>query len=487
MAIVLGTDLGTTTITTVAVDATTGDLVARSTEPNQAETTAPADKARGYSEWDVPRIADSACASLRAVVAQLGSLAREVVGLGITGQQHGVVLVDERLVPLSPLMNWQDQRGEQTFPGSDRTFVDMAIERLGTDAPRRAGCRLAAGYMAVTLFWLRVTQALPKAAIACFVMDYFGAWLTGSRPVTDATCAASSGVFNVADGDWDPLLLHAIGLPRSLFPKVCGSGDRLGGLAPGPAAELGLPAGLPAFVGVGDNQASFLGSVANQVEAVLVNVGTGGQVAAYVDQFQVHPLLETRPFPRGGYLLVCAGLCGGRAYALLERFYRDVGSQLLGSAPAESVYQAMNRLPAAVPRGAGGLRCEPFFTGTRTRPDLRGSWSGISAANFTPGHMTRALLEGMARAFHSGYEAIVEATGRPRSQLVGAGNGLRENPVLAQIVADEMQLPLALPAHREEAAYGAALLAAVGAGIQPDLLSAGRLIRYENSVAPVDA
>jgi sugar (pentulose or hexulose) kinase len=241
------------------------------------------------------------------------------------------------------------------------------------------------------------------------------------------------------------------------------------------------------FVGIGDNQASFLGGVANRADTVLVNVGTGAQVAAYTDRFDFDPLLETRPFPGGGFLLVCAGLCGGRSYALLESFYRKVGKLLFEVTPVEPLYEAMNRLAAEVPGGADGLCCAPLFTGTRAQPDLRALWAGVSPTNFTPGHMARALLEGMARTFGNGYEAIVRLTGSKRSRLVGAGNGLRENRVLAEIVAGEMRLPLALPVHREEAAYGAALLASVGAGIYPDLLSAGRLIRYENPVKPSPA
>src|SRR5262249_17099510 len=141
-------------------------------------------------------------------------------------------------------------------------------------------------------------------------------------------------------------------------------------------------------------------------DSVLVNVGTGGQVAAFVEEFVYDPRLETRPFPRGGYLLVCPGLCGGRTYAALEQFFRRVGSDLLGIHPSAALYATMNRLAGSVPAGADGLRCEPYFTGTRQDPELRASWSGMSPENFTPAHMTRAMLEGMARAFRSGYDAI---------------------------------------------------------------------------------
>src|SRR5262249_44268421 len=150
------------------------------------------------------------------------------------------------------------------------------------------------------------------------------------------------------------------------------------------AEATGLPQGLPVFGAIGDNQASYLGSVAERLGTVLVNVGTGGQVAAYVDGFVYDPPLETRPLPRGGYLLVCPGLCGGRTYATLERFFRDVGTEVFHLAPGEPLFATMNDLAAQVAPGANSLRCEPFFTGTRQDPELRASWSGMTPENFTP-------------------------------------------------------------------------------------------------------
>jgi sugar (pentulose or hexulose) kinase len=478
MTLVLGVDLGTTTITALAVDAGSGDLVAVHTLPNRAETTAAADKARGFSEWDARCISETACTCLRTVGQRLTGLQPELAGLGITGQQHGVIIVDEALHPLTPFINWQDRRGEQLHPASQHTYVYQAGALAGEDAPRRTGCKLATGYLAVTLFWLKETGALPPAGKACFLMDYFGSVLTGRPPVTDPTCAASSGLLDLAAQDWHPALFAGLGLPRALFCDVRPSGELLGPLTAAVAETTGLPAGLPVFVGIGDNQASFLGGVADRANTALVNVGTGGQVAVYADRFFYDPLLETRPFPRGGYLLVSAGLCGGASYAVLERFYREVGNQVCGVAADAPLYAAMNRLAASVAPGAGGLQCEPFFSGTRARPELRAAWIGVSAENFTPAHLTRALLEGMARAFREGYERMARHRQQPCRLLVGTGNGLRENPVLAGIVADTFGLPLLFPHHREEAAYGAALLAAVGAGVCADLPLAGRLIRY---------
>lgn len=484
MPLTLGVDLGTTTITALALDTATGEIAAVGTRPNEAQTTTPPDRAAGCSEWDVPGMAATATACLRAVAERLAGRHGELAGIGLTGQQHGVVVVGPDLRPRTPFVNWQDRRGEEPCPGTGQTYVRRARDLLGPDAPRRTGCRLATGYLAVTLFWLKQHGRLPAEGTACFAVDYLAALLTGRPPVTDPTSAASGGVLDVAAGAWAPDLLTALGLPPALFPPVRPSGAVLGGLTAERAAATGLPAGLPVFVGIGDNQASFVGSVARREETVLVNVGTGGQVAVYADRFVDDPLLETRPFPRGGFLLVSAGLSGGAAYAVLERFFRAVGSDLLGVPAGAPLYAAMNELAAGAPRGAGGLRCEPFFAGTRTRPELRASWTGVSADNFTPACLTRALLEGMARAFRTGYEAIARAAPGAAVRVVGSGNGLRENRVLAQAVADDFALPLAFPRHREEAAYGAALLAAVGAGVFPDLAFAGRLIRYTEDVTP---
>ena len=480
MPYILGLDVGTTTITALAVDVASGDIAARSTRQNDAEITTSAHKARGYSEWDAPRIAAAAMAALGEMAAQLGPKVRHAAAIGLTGQQHGVVLVDEQLAPLEPFINWQDRRAEEINPASGRTWLEEARAAAGPAARERTGCTLSAGYMGTTLTWLRANGSLPARATACFIVDYLAAMLTGRRPVTDPTSAASSGLFDVSQARWDRPTIEALGLPIELFPDVSRGGELLGPLSAAHAAEAGLPSGIPVCIGLGDNQAAVYGSVADLEHSVLVNVGTGGQVAAFSPRFVYSERLETRPFP-GGYLLVSAGLCGGRTYAILERFFRQVCSMAPGVAAPESLFEAMNRLAANVPSGADGLRCEPLFTGTRSQPELRASFAGISAENFTPAHMTRALIEGMSRVFRQGYDDIASALGARCDKLVGAGNGLRENAVLAAAIAQEFQVPLALCQRREEAAFGAALVAAVGTGAIESRQSALGLFRYSSS------
>jgi sugar (pentulose or hexulose) kinase len=487
MPVTLGIDLGTTTIAALALDTDTGAILAHSAHPNDTEITSPTDKARGYSEWDALRIAGIAFACLGDVRQQLGDRVNEAAGIGITGQQHGAVIppnwwldpIGQALMPPIPrLIGWQDRRAAEVISGTEETFLARALRLAGEDASTRTGCRLAAGYLAVTLFWLKETGRLRGRGRACFLPDYFAGILTDAPPASDPTLAASSGAFDVTAGDWDTGILEALGLPRERLPQLVPSGSCIGGLGRTAATATGLPVGLRVFAPLGDNQASFLGSVSDRAHSVFVNVGTGGQVSAAVESFHFDPRLETRPLP-GGFLLVCAGLSGGRAYATLERFFQKTAEALL-DLESGPLYAAMNRLAAAVPAGAEGLRCEPFFTGTRLRPELRASFTGVSSGNFTPAHLTRALLEGMARSFREGYDMIRPYLSEPPQRLIGAGNGIRENQLLAHIIADEFGLPVSIPAHREEAAYGAALSAAVGAGILRDWESAGRLIGYGN-------
>lgn len=480
MSIVIGIDIGTTTLTALALDVAQGAVVAGETVANDAEITAPADKARGRSEWNMERMVQRACQALSAVSTCLGARVADVAGIGLTGQQHGVVLLGEDHRPVGPLINWQDRRGEELVPGTGRTWVAEAAARAAGTA-RHTGCKLATGFMGVTLFWLRAHDSLPRAAVACFAADAVAAALAGTRPVTDPTHAASSGLGDLLRRDWDHDLIAALELPTALFPTVREAGDRLGTLTPAMAVATGLPAGTPVCVALGDNQASFLGSVATPRDSLLVNVGTGAQVACYTDDYRAAPPAETRPFPRGGYLLVHAGLSGGRSYALLERFFRQVGEQVLGHVPTTALYARMNALAAAVPPGADGLCCEPFFAGTRDDPTRRGAWSGVSVENFTPAHLARALLEGMARALHEDAEGICRAAGFMPRRIVGAGNGLRENPLLARLIAEPFGAPLLFPRHREEAAFGAALAAASGLGLLPDLAAASRLIHYQDA------
>ena len=472
----LGLDVGTTTLTALVLDVDAGEVMAVRTVPNTCEVTSENDRARGRSEWDAAGMAGLAREVAAAAIAAGGV----VDGIGVTGQMHGTVLLSGEGAPLGPFVGWQDQRGNETMEGGTDTYVGRMQTLAGEAGALHRGCRPAAGYLGTMLFWMATNGLLPEEPfVASFMPDLIAASLTDTRPVTDATNAAGSGFFDTVDRAWRQDLIGALGLSPDVLPEVRTSCERAGRLSGGAARATGLPEGTPVAVACGDNQASFAGSVANYEETLLINVGTGGQVSARVPRPTPTEELEARPHMDGGYLLVGAGLVGGRSYAWLRDLFREVGEAFFGGSGDEDLYETMNRLAAAVPAGADGLRCEPLLTGTRKEPDRRGLWEGVGTSNFTPGHMARALMEGLVAQFRRLYGEMNVLGAGGRTRLVGAGNGIRKNALLREILSDSFKMPMAVPAHAEEAAYGAALAAAVSEGAITSLEEGGALIRYE--------
>jgi len=457
----IGLDIGTTTLSAVVLDTESGRLLAHHTTPNVAGAL----PGPGRAELDMTHLQELTVECLAGIVAKAQIDPAAVRGIGVTGQQHGVAFLDPAGTPVRPAITWQDLRTQEKIPGGNESYLQRFIAQAGgVEAFRRMGCLPAAGFLATTLFWLHEQRQLPPLPLtACFIPDAVVTFLTDTPPSSDPTLAGSSGVFDIVTNDWDWALLERLKLPHSLFPPVGVAGQKAGGLGRAIAEKVGLPEGLPVGVALGDNQASFIGSVREPATSLLLNVGTGGQISARTDEFHFIPGLENRPFPGGHYLLIGGGLFGGRSYAYLLNFFRQTGEQLFDGATTDDLYERMTRLAAGTPSGSDGLACAPFFTGSRVDPSLRASFTGLSPDNFTPGHFARALLEGMAEGFHRFGEQMAPIIGK-RAPLVGAGNGVRRNRLLAEILADRFAMPLHIPALAEEAAVGAAIVAAVGQG-----------------------
>lgn len=475
MARYLGVDLGTTSITAVIVDTGSREVVAHEVVENDAEVTSADDRAKGRSEWDIEQMARTALGAAAAVVERADG--PEVAAIGVTGQQHGMILLDADSQPVGPFIGWQDARCQEPLEDG-RSTIDRMLE-LGGDGFQHSGCVPAIGYMASTLFWLTRRNLVPPGAVACFAPDYLVSRLCGEPPTADPTNAAGAGVYHVAEGRWNAELISALGLQESQFPRVRPSCQVAGELRTDASHVTGLPGGLPVAVGCGDNQASFAGSVGDHANSVLVNIGTGGQISAFVEEPVRSPNLDLRPFLGEGFLLVGAGLCGGRSYRALRDFIERVGRDVYGLTDVTGLYDRLTDLAQAVPPGADGLRCQPIFAGTRREPERRARWQGMSEANFAPGHLARALLEGLAEQFQLLYGDMLDVGVGDRGTLVGSGNGIRKNRLLREILAQRFDLPLNVARHTEEAAVGAALTAAVAAGEFADIGAASRhFVRY---------
>lgn len=477
MPLVLGIDLGTTTTTAIAVDTDTGKVSAKSTGSTASPVTHGDDRRKGRSEWDATELIADGMATLAVLVERLGPQAADVSGIGLTGQQHGMVMVDSERRPVTPFINWQDQRGNELIPGRDATWVTEARHRLGKDSLQRTGCRPNTGFMATTLFWMKETGCLPEGQ-ACFLSDLFAAELTGKPIVSEPSMAGSAGVLNVSTRDWDSEAVAALGLESSLFPEVREASAPAGSLRKSVADELGLAAGLPVAISIGDHQASFVGSVADRRFSVLLNVGTGAQVAVFTSENRFEPPIELRPFPIEGNLLSNVGLAGGWSFQVIEQLIRGIGRDVFGVESEAPLYSALTELAATADAGSAGLICEPTFSGTRSEPERRGVLHGLSPQNLTTRNLIRSVIEGMATNHRAAWDQIVAVTGDRQSMLVGAGNALRENPVLASCVASAFSLTPLVTQHREEAAFGAALVGGVAAGVFASLDEAATIIAY---------
>ena len=472
----VGIDLGTTSISTVLIDLNMVDLpnhspVLRQLSVNNDSQIDIAGQPN-YSEWDLDRMIGLALNLLGDITTGIPN--REIKGIGVTGQMHGMVLLDKNYQPCSNFIGWQDKRGHEIHSGN-LTYV----QRVRSVANSIQSSSLpSAGYMGTTLFWLSENGRLPANTQACFAPDYLVSQLCQSIPTTDRTNAASSGCFNITNNSWNTDFLKSLNLPTTHFPFVSENCS-----VAGTVKKLDSLGGIPVSVACGDNQASFAGSVDDPKNSILVNVGTGGQISAFVPNLHQNESLDIRPFLSDGYLLVGAGLCGGRSYRSLKHFVQQIGQSVFGIEPnqnASDLYLILNQLADCIPIKSEGLRCEPIFGGSRKQPDRRGIWSGISETNFTIGHFARSLLEGIANEFDVFHQQMKNSGLSERTKLVGSGNGIRRNKVLQNSIESKFATSISIPMHTEEAAVGAALSASVAIGYFETIVNAGKhFIRYQ--------
>lgn len=425
---VIGLDIGTTTLSAVLM---AGD----EPEPRMTLTREHHAFLPG-KPWERIQDAEKIASLALGMVGEMSAQGLPVHAVGLTGQMHGVLYVNAQGRAVSPLYTWQDGRGN--LPASDgRRFC----EALSAET----GCTLASGYGSVTHAHLLRGGELPESATKmCTISAYVGMRLTGrASPLLHDSDAASMGCWDLARARFSESAVSS--LAPEYFPE---SNPRIR-----PLGQTG--GGAVVFSGVGDNQASFFAAARGRSDAVLLNIGTGSQVSMQTDRPVECPGCETRPLYNNDFLLVGAPLCGGRAYAILERFIRECVA--LSGAQPESLYDKMNALAMEPPQNPPVV-CTAF-SGTRADPGARGSIVNLSENNFTPAGLIYGTLAGMAGELHAFYRDMERACGQSAARLIGSGNAVRRNPALRQILSGLFGMPLEMPACAEEAASGAAYLA----------------------------
>lgn len=432
----IGIDIGTTTISAVVMNAETKQTERAYTIANDSffETS---------NVWERLQNPQVILEKAKKLLDEILESYPQTAVIGLTGQMHGIVYLDAEGRHVSPLYTWQDGSGNQGCIG-EKSICQYTEQNFGE--------KLYSGYGLATYLYHTKMGRLPKGAVKiATIMDYLGMMLTQRKePLIHMSNAASLGLFDAEKGVFRTQLLQQLGGDAAILPKVVCRPEC-----------LGYYRGIMVSTAIGDNQASFFGTAESLKDILLINMGTGGQISLYLPKYQSVRGMETRPFLEEDYLLVGSSLCGGRAYALLEQFFR-IYARALGCGDKEQ-YGVMERILKETERGenavsqkADSLKVVTAFSGTRGEPEKRGSIEGIGVENFTPADLIRGVLEGMAQELYEMYEKAGEYLEEAPKNILASGNGLRHNICLQKIMEKRFAMPLQLSKRTEEAACGAA-------------------------------
>jgi xylulokinase len=409
---------------------------------------------------------------IRQVLAQTQVDPADVQGVGLTGQMHGLVLLDAAGEVLRPAILWNDQRtGTQCDEIRRRLGKARLIQLTGNDA--------LTGFTAPKILWVREhePEVYAQAAHVLLPKDYVRYRLTGQF-ATDKAGGAGTLLFDVKARDWSPEVLDALDIPADWLPKTYEGPEITGRISVEAAQATGLKAGTPVVGGGGDQAAQAVGVGVVEPGIVALTLGTSGVVFASTGEPFIEPEGRLHAFchavPGRWHLM---GVMLSAAGSL--RWYRDT------LAPGVD-FDVLLAPATDVPPGSEGLLFLPYLTGERTpHPDplARGAFVGLTVRH-TQAHLTRAILEGVAFGLRDSFELIKSAGLAEIRQVRVSGGGAR-SALWRQILADVLNVELVTVNTTEGAAYGAALLAATGAGVYPDVDSAcAATIRLTGRTAP---
>lgn len=431
---IIGIDIGTTSISSVVLDEEKETQVAAKTLPN--------DTARAGRDWERMQDADRILEKCTSLVAEYRKAWPDVRRIGITGQMHGMLYVDENGCAISPLTTWEDERGNRPYRDGRTYAQELSI---------RSGCAMATGYGLTTHFYNVQNDLVPERATSLTtIMDYVAMRLTGSRhPVTHPTNAAGFGLFDIRRGSFDVEACRKAGINPAILPEIVRREKVIG------RTEDGIEVVIP----IGDNQAGILGLCESEHDIVL-NVGTSSQISRISDVIPEEEILECRPYVGGKYLLLGAGLCGGTSFRMLNDFFRDVCARCGDTVSREEMFGYM--MAAAndareAEQDTEALNVRTLFRGTRANPSLRGSINGITMTNLTMGMLVLGFYQGVLMELHEAYQKM--DVDPEQGRLLLCGNALRNNPLLRRLCAELFGREVCLAGQREETATGAALLA----------------------------
>lgn len=386
--------------------------------------------------------------------------------IGLTGQMHGAVFLDEKDQVVRPAILWNDQRTIEECAEIDQTVGAARVRATTCNPP-------LTGFQAPKLLWLRNHELSNYQRVRSVLLpkDYIRLRLTGEK-FTEVSDASGTGLFDVPARAWAKDMVNMLEIDPGLFPPVAESYV--------PTAQTlaiaGLNQGIPVVGGGGDQAAAAVGTGAVTPGIVSVSLGTSGVVFTAIDgpEYDRSGAAHTFCHANGGWhamgvMLSCAGAL---------RWYRD-------TIQPGTAYDAISAEAATAPAGCEGLTFLPYLSGERTPhndPLARGAWAGLSLAH-TRAHLARSVFEGATFGLKEGFEALQKLGARADELRVNGGGS--KSSLWLQMLADVFEVPCTTLEVDEGPAFGAALLAGVGAGIWPDVATAATsAVRRKGRIEP---
>jgi xylulokinase len=462
----LGIDVSTTSSKALLMDER-GTVTATASSPHTLQSPKPRWSEQNPAEWWI-----ATAHSIREVIEKAKIQADDITAVGLTGQMHGLVLLDEGGQVLRPAILWNDQRTQSQ--------CDEIHRRVGRERFVQITGNLAlTGFTAPKILWVAENepQVYAEARHILLPKDYIRFKLTGEYAL-DKADGSGTVLFDLKQRHWSSEILSALEIDPAWMPPTFEGPEFTGHVTAEAAEATGLKVGTPIAAGGGDQSAQAVGVGAVEPGIVALTLGTSGVVfatapAALIEsEGRLHAFCHAVPgrWHLMGVMLSAAGS--------LQWFHDTL-------TPHQS-FDEITREAEAIPAGSDGLQFLPYLSGERTpHPDplARGAFIGLTLRH-TPAHLTRAVLEGVAYGLKDSFLLLQQAGLGNVRQVRASGGGIKSS-LWRQILASAFETELVTVNAVEGAAYGAALLAAVGAGLWPNVDDAcHQVIKITDGTSP---
>lgn len=455
MAYVIGVDCGTSGTKTVLFDEKGTIIASKTIEYPMYQPK------NGYAEQMPADWANAMIGTIKAVMAQSGVSKNDVKGIGISGQMHGLVMLDKDNNVIRPSIIWCDQRTAKEVEWMTNTVGEKKLIEITANPA-------LTGWTAAKILWVKNNEPenYAKAAHILLPKDYLRFILTGEY-ATEVSDASGMQLLDVPNRKWSDELLTAFGIDRSWLGKVYESCEVTGTLTKSMAEELGLNEGTIVVGGAGDNAAAAIGTGVCEDGKAFTTIGTSGVVFAHTSSISIDP--------KGRVHTCCAAVPGSwhvmgvtQGAGLSLKWFRD---NFCGSEKETAKYMGvdeyylMDKQAETVPVGANRLLYLPYLMGERTPhldPNARGVFFGLSAMH-TKKEMLRAVMEGVSYSLRDCVEVFRDMNISVSDMMACGGGG--SSPLWRSMLADLYNCPVKTASSKEGPALGVALLALTGAGV----------------------